>query len=78
MLGLRSLYFVLVGVIDKLVYLRAGLAVILAFGAAKLILAKALHIGPLTSLAVIAAIMGAAIGASLLRGQSAPTPEKRV
>lgn len=77
MLGLRSLYFVIAGVIDKLVYLRPGLALILVFVAAKLIFADHLHIGPLASLLVIATIMGIAIVASLLRGQSAPQREKR-
>jgi tellurite resistance protein TerC len=77
MLGLRSLYFVLVGFIDKLIYLRLGLALTLVFVALKLFLAEFWYIGPLASLLVIAAIMGTTIAASLLRGWLAPSREKR-
>lgn len=38
LLGLRALYFLVAGLLDRLVYLSAGLAVILAFVGAKLIL----------------------------------------
>src|SRR5581483_10868098 len=38
LLGLRALYFLVTGLLDRLVYLSAGLAVILAFIGAKLIL----------------------------------------
>jgi len=77
MLGLQSLYCVLVGLIDKLVYLRVGLALTPVFVAVKLILAEFWQIGSLASLVVIAAIMGMAIAVSLLRGQSAPNRERQ-
>jgi tellurite resistance protein TerC len=38
LLGLRALYFLLVGLLDRLVYLSYGLAIILAFIGVKLIL----------------------------------------
>ena len=41
-LGLRALYFLLKGLLDKLVYLSTGLAVILVFIGVKLVL-EALH-----------------------------------
>ena len=64
LLGLRSLYFVLQGALDKLVYLGFGLATILAFIGAKLVLHWA-HLGwpsvpeipTLASLVVIVAIL---------------------
>src|SRR5262245_37416563 len=77
MLGLRSLYFVLAGFMDKLVYLRIGLAITLVFVAAKMMLAEIWHIRPLTSLLVIAAIMATTIVASLVRGQRVAIREKR-
>jgi tellurite resistance protein TerC len=41
-MGLRQLYFLLGGLLDRLVYLQAGLAIILAFIGVKLVL-HALH-----------------------------------
>ena len=38
LLGLRALYFLVAGLLDRLVYLSIGLAVILAFIGVKLIL----------------------------------------
>lgn len=66
LLGLRSLYFLLAGVIRKLRFLRIGLAVMLVLAAAKLALGGVVEFPPLASLAAIVVIFGAAIGASLL------------
>ena len=66
LLGLRSLYFLLAGVIRKLRFLRIGLAVMLVLAAAKLALGGMVGSPPLASLAAIVVIFGAAIGASLL------------
>ena len=64
LLGLRALYFLLKGLLDKLVYLSAGLAVILVFIGVKLILEFAStvndsvpHISVLASLGVIIAVL---------------------
>lgn len=65
MLGLRSLYFVLAGVIDRFRFLRIGLAVILAFFGAKLVLGGVIEIPHLLSLLVIAIAIGTAVIASL-------------
>lgn len=66
LLGLRSLYFLLAGVIRKLRFLRIGLAVMLLLAAAKLALGSMVEIPPLASLAAIVVIFSVAIGASLL------------
>jgi len=66
LLGLRSLYFLLAGVIRKLRFLRFGLAVMLLLAAGKLALGSMVEIPPLASLAAIVVIFGTAIGASLL------------
>jgi hypothetical protein len=66
-LGLRSLYFLLAGLLDRFIYLKVGLAALLVFAGVK-ILASAVHIEiPIAlSLAVIVSILGTAIVASLL------------
>ena len=64
MLGLRSLYFVLADVVQRFRYLRTGLAAILGFVAAKMLLSGVIEIPVATSLIVILAIVLAAIAAS--------------
>jgi tellurite resistance protein TerC len=66
LLGLRSLYFLLAGVIGKLRFLKVGLAVMLLLAASKLALGELLHVPPLVSLAAIVVIFSVSIGASLL------------
>ena len=65
-LGLRAMYFLLAGVMDRFVYLRYGLAVVLAFVGAKMLLAPVWEISTVASLAVIVGALAAAAGASLL------------
>lgn len=65
MLGLRSLYFVLAGIIDRFRYLNVGLAAILIFFGAKLILGGVIEIPNHLSLAFIAVAIGLAVVASL-------------
>ncbi|WP_293187603.1 TerC/Alx family metal homeostasis membrane protein [Ottowia sp.] len=72
LLGLRSLYFVLAGAIRELRFLRVGLAVMLLVVAAKIIVGDAVALPPWASLAVIAAIFGAAVIASRVFPGSAP------
>jgi tellurite resistance protein TerC len=72
-LGLRSLYFLLAGVIDRFVYLRVGLAAILVFVGGKVILSDVVEVPTSVSLGVIAAALAIAITASLLR---APRPAR--
>ncbi len=65
-MGLRSLYVLLAAGLARLRYLHAGLAAVLAFAALKMLAADWATIGPGLSLAVIAALMGITLGASLL------------
>lgn len=80
LLGLRALYFLVKGLLDRLVYLSAGLAVILAFIGVKLILhwahtdidERIPEIPTPVSLAVILGILAIVTVASLLRTRRAP------
>ena len=65
-LGLRSLYFLLAGVISKFAYLKYGLATVLVFVGAKMLLMDFWKVPTATSLGVIAAILGGSLIASLL------------
>ncbi len=67
LVGLRSMYFLLEGARNRFVYLDIGLAVILMFIGIKFMVTELVEIGVGISLAVIAVVMGVAIGASLLR-----------
>src|SRR5439155_19949647 len=64
-LGLRSMYFLLAGIVHRFVYLKYGLAVILAFVGSKMLVQKFLHIPIPISLAVIALRFGISIAGSL-------------
>jgi len=66
-LGLRSLYFLLAGVIDKFYYLKLGLSVVLAFVGTKMVIVDIYKIPVGLSLGVIACILTVAVLASLLR-----------
>ena len=86
LLGLRQLYFVIGGLLNRLVYLPAGLAAILAFIGVKLF-AEALaasgvaavgpvpvpHISTWLSIAVIGGVLVVVTIASLLSGKKAST-----
>lgn len=69
-LGLRSLYLVMAHTIAELRYLHYGLAGVLAFAAIKLMGAEWFHVPPLLSVGIIAAMIGAAVWASLRAGRS--------
>ncbi|MCS7007013.1 MAG: TerC family protein [Gaiellaceae bacterium] len=77
LLGLASLYFVLVGMMSRFRYLNVGLAVILVFVGAKMLLSDAYKVPVALSLAVIVVVLALAIGASLVRtrGQTRPLDE---
>ncbi len=64
-MGLRSLYFLLARMFKKLRFLHYGLAAVLFFAAAKMLLSKVYEVGPLSSLAAIVAILGVTICSSL-------------
>ena len=79
LLGLRALYFLVSGLLDRLVYLSTGLALILAFIGVKLALHYAHlqadsvpEIGTGTSLAVIVAVLAITTIASVLKTRRNP------
>ena len=65
-LGLRTLYFLLAGVLDKFVYLKIALALVLIFIGAKMIVEPWLHISVSVSLAVVLGMLAIAVLASLV------------
>lgn len=64
-MGLRSLFFLLAHLLERLRYLHFGLAGVLAFAALKMLGEHWITVGPLVSLGVIVAILGITIGLSL-------------
>jgi len=81
LLGLRALYFLVKGLLDRLIYLSLGLAFILIFIGIKLMLLFAHEqiseavpkIDTLWSLVVIVAILGVATVASIIKSAKDPT-----
>src|SRR5215472_13269005 len=71
-LGLRSMYFLLADVVEKFVYLKPALAIILSFIGAKMLLADVYHIPTVASLGVVGSVLLAAIGLSLLVNRQRP------
>lgn len=80
-LGLRSLYFLLAGVMDKFYYLKLGLSVVLTFVGVKMLMPDlstlltgiSYKIPTLVSLGVVAGILIVAVIASLLRARRLAT-----
>jgi TerC family integral membrane protein len=66
-LGLRSMYFLLAGVVEKFRYLRIGLAIVLTFiGIKMLVVILGFHISILFSLGFVAVVLLGSVAASLL------------
>jgi tellurite resistance protein TerC len=66
-LGLRSMYFLLAGVIDKFHYLKQGLAFVLLFVGTKMLIMDVYKIPIAVSLGVVAALIAGSVGLSLLK-----------
>jgi tellurite resistance protein TerC len=64
-LGLRSLYFLLAGMLDRFTYLKAGLAALLVFAGVKILLTDVYKMPVWLSLGIIVAILAVSVGASL-------------
>jgi TerC family integral membrane protein len=80
LLGLRALFFLVTGLLDRLVYLSGGLALVLAFIGVKLILHwahglshRVPEISTPMSLIVIAVVLAATTVASLIKSRRDPT-----
>jgi TerC family integral membrane protein len=79
LLGLRALFFLVIGLIDRLVYLSTGLALILAFIGVKLMLhwghgldSRVPDISTAVSLVVIAVVLSVTTVASLIKSRRDP------
>lgn len=66
-LGLRSLYFLLAGIMDKFHYLKVGLGAVLVFVGIKMTLSDIYHMPIALSLGVIVLLIGGSVVLSLLR-----------
>ena len=82
-LGLRALYFLLAGMMDRFVYLKIGLAACWCFVGIKMLLTEMVKIPFALSLIVIAAILVVSMGLSLRQTQrevrdavAAPVPDE--
>ena len=76
-LGLRSLYFLLAGVVDKFYYLKLGLSVVLVFVGIKMVIIDFYKIPVGLSLGVIASILAMSVLASIWRAQQLTELENR-
>jgi tellurite resistance protein TerC len=74
-LGLRSMYFLLAGVVHRFVYLKYGLAAVLVFVGAKMMLVDVYAIPVVVSLLVVASLIAGSIIASLVKPRDPVTVE---
>jgi len=70
-LGLRSLYFVVAGAIQRVTYLKVGLSAVLVFVGVKMTLVDLVKVSSALSLSVISILLAASVVASVLRKRSA-------
>lgn len=77
-LGLRSLYFLLAGVVDKFHYLKLGLSVVLVFVGIKMLIVDIYKIPVGLSLGVIFAVLTVSIAASLWRAKRTPVDTQAI
>jgi tellurite resistance protein TerC len=68
-LGLRALFFLLAGMLDRFHYLQAGVALILVFVGVKMALSGMMHIPTALSLGVILVVITVSVLASLARAR---------
>ena len=73
-MGLRSLYFLLAGLIDRFEYLKYGLAALLAFAGMKMLLSDVVHLDVWISLGIIVAILLVSVVVSLLATREHDVP----
>ncbi len=77
-LGLRSLYFLLAGMIGRFRYLNVGLAAVLIFVGAKMMLVEWVRVPIVVSLGVVAGLLVLSVVASILRsGGLSEEPPRR-
>ena len=77
-LGLRSLYFLVAKMITRFIYLKSGLAIVLAFVGTKMLLRDVFEIPTLLSLGFVVGVLGATIVISMIvtkRNNHAPSTD---
>ena len=72
-LGLRSLYFLLAGLMNRFIYIRTGLALVLGFVGMKMITAQFLPFPRVVSLGIVVLILGITIWFSMLKTNNSAT-----
>jgi len=77
-LGLRALYFLLTGMVERFVHLKRGLAAVLVFVGVKMLVTELYQVPMWASLTVIALLIGTSIGASLRTSATTCPPRKSV
>ncbi len=76
-LGLRSLYFLLAGLMERFVYLRTGLALVLGFVGVKMMIADYVRLPRSLSLGIITLILTVTITISMLKTRRDPQPRAK-
>lgn len=71
--GLRSLYFLLAKLMNRFVYLKTGLAIILAFVGIKMVIADIVHVPNWLSLVIIISMLASTITISMWKTKHAAT-----
>lgn len=74
-LGLRSMYFLLAGVLDRFWLLKPALALVLVFIGVKMLIASVFHLPILISLIVIASLLGGGVVGSLVWPRAQPNDD---
>jgi len=64
-LGLRALYFLLAGIVDRFHYLQIGLSTVLVFIGTKMLLEDVYHVPTAVSLGIVATLLAVSVFASL-------------
>ncbi len=72
-MGLRALYFLMADVADRFHLLKYGLAMVLTFIGAKMLIAPWYHVPVAASLAIVAVLIGASVVASLIATRKVAT-----
>ena len=76
-LGLRSLYFLIANLMDRFIYLKNGLALVLAFVGIKMIVADYLPLPRSLSLVIIVLILAVTIGISMWKTRNRVLAEEQ-
>jgi tellurite resistance protein TerC len=74
-LGLRSMFFALAGIMGLFCYLHYGLSAVLVFVGAKMVLSDVVEIPTVLSLGIVTAILAVSMAASIARRRRGPAPE---